>query len=45
MSKIVYWDCPGFEDTKGVEQDIANGFFIKQIFDNSEMVKILLVTS
>ncbi|WPX99760.1 Putative GTP-binding and tetratricopeptide repeat-containing protein (plasmid) [Candidatus Megaera polyxenophila] len=44
-SKIVYWDCPGFEDTKGVEQDIANGFFIKQIFDNSEMVKILLVTS
>jgi len=45
MSKIVYWDCPGFEDTKGVEQDIANGFFIKEIFDNSERVKILLVTS
>lgn len=31
----IYWDCPGFEDSKGPEQDIANGFFIKKIFDSS----------
>lgn len=30
----VYWDCPGFNDTKGVEQDISNGYSIKTLFEN-----------
>ena len=42
---MVYWDCPGFNDTKGSEQDITNGFYIKSIFDKSEEVKIIIVIS
>jgi hypothetical protein len=42
---VVYWDCPGFNDTKGSEQDITNGFYIKSIFDKSEEVKIIIVIS
>ena len=30
-----FWDCPGFNDTKGSVQDIKNGFFIKRIFEVS----------
>lgn len=41
----VYWDCPGFNDTKGVEPDIINGFYIKRIFDIANSVKILIVIS
>jgi GTPase SAR1 family protein len=41
----IYWDCPGFEDTKGPIQDIANAFFIKKIFDNSKYVKLVIVIS
>jgi len=40
-----YWDCPGFEDTNGPTQDIANGFYIQKIFNNSKMVKIVIVIS
>jgi len=42
---VTYWDCPGFEDTKGSEQDIANGMFIEKVFQNSKEVKIILVMS
>jgi hypothetical protein len=41
----VYYDCPGFNDTRGVEQDIVNGFYIKRIFETAENVKILIVIS
>ncbi len=44
-NNVVYWDCPGFNDTKGSEQDITNGFYIKSIFDKSEEVKIIIVIS
>jgi hypothetical protein len=42
---IVYWDCPGFCDTKGAEQDIANAFYIKKVFETSTNVKTVLVVS
>jgi hypothetical protein len=42
---VVYWDCPGFNDTKGAEPDITNGFYIKRIFDTGKEVKILIVIS
>jgi hypothetical protein len=45
MGNIVYWDCPGFGDTKGAVQDIANAFYVKRIFDISKQVKIVLVLS
>ena len=40
---ITYWDCPGFVDTKGFEQNIINAFYIKWIFDSSKEVKIVIV--
>jgi hypothetical protein len=43
--EYAFWDCPGFEDTKGPIQDIANAFYINRIFENSKEVKILLVIS
>jgi len=42
---VSYWDCPGFGDTKGVVQDVANGFYIKKLFDNIENVKVVVVVS
>ena len=29
---VVFWDCPGFDDNKGAEQDISNALFIQKIF-------------
>lgn len=42
INDIIYWDCPGFEDTKGAEQDIANAFYIQRLFHNA-FLKILIV--
>ena len=39
----MYWDCPGFDDNTGAEQDIANAFFIKKVFDTSKDIKLILV--
>ena len=40
---ITYFDCPGFGDTRGPEQDIANGFYIKKVFDVAEKIKVVIV--
>ena len=40
---IGYFDCPGFGDNKGAEQDIANAVFIQQLFAITKEVKIILV--
>jgi predicted GTPase len=40
---ITYFDCPGFDDTRGPEQDIANAFYIKRVFDVAEQVKVVVV--
>jgi hypothetical protein len=39
----VYWDCPGFKDTRGFKQDIVNQFYINNIFNKVEDVKVLVV--
>ncbi|HJK89036.1 MAG: 50S ribosome-binding GTPase (plasmid) [Candidatus Megaira endosymbiont of Mesostigma viride] len=44
-SGIVYWDCPGFGDNQGADQDIANAFFIKKIFETSNKIKLILAIS
>lgn len=36
-------DCPGFEDTRSVSQEIFNAYCIKKIFTLSRKVKIVLV--
>ena len=41
-NNITYWDCPGFEDNRGPAQDIANAFFIKNLFTIPKL-KIMLV--
>lgn len=41
-SNLVYWDCPGFLDSRGVSQEIVNAFAIDQLFSTPSRVKILL---
>ncbi|HJD60430.1 MAG TPA: tetratricopeptide repeat protein, partial [Rickettsia endosymbiont of Omalisus fontisbellaquei] len=42
---IAIWDCPGFMDTTGIPQEIANAFHIKRLFTvNSQLKFILAVT-
>ena len=46
-SKILYCDCPGFEDTEGYHQEIINAFIIDYLFkiNSNNRFKILLVVS
>jgi energy-coupling factor transporter ATP-binding protein EcfA2 len=37
------YDCPGFEDNKSTEQEIANAYYISKIFKMSMNIKIVLV--
>jgi hypothetical protein len=39
----VYWDCPGFEETKSVSQEIVNAYYTEKIFSNSGSVKFVVV--
>lgn len=41
----VIFDCPGLEDTRGFEFDIANQFFISRIVNNAIKLKIILTIS
>ncbi|CAG8693641.1 8253_t:CDS:2, partial [Racocetra persica] len=41
----VYWDCPGFGDTRGPVQNIVNAYSIYKLVKNIEKLKILLVVS
>jgi len=36
---LIIWDCPGFEDTNGIVQEIANSFYIQRLFEISENIK------
>lgn len=45
VSEAVIWDCPGFDDAAGVVQDIANSFYIKKLFDNTNNIKFLLAVT
>ncbi len=40
---LTYFDCPGFDDTRGVEQEIANAYYIKHIFELAQRVKVIVV--
>ncbi len=42
-SGLEYWDCPGFMDSRGWDQDIANAFAIDQLFEAPSLIKTLLV--
>jgi len=40
----VVWDCPGYNDNRGLTQDIANSFYIKNLFEKASSAKIIVVT-
>ena len=41
---LALWDAPGFDDNRGVVQDITNAFYITELFKNIKSAKIVLVT-
>lgn len=41
-SGIIYYDMPGFGDTRDAIYDITTGYFIKKVIDHASHVKILL---
>jgi hypothetical protein len=44
-TRTLYWDCPGFEDTREFPQDVINAFFVNKLFISSKNVKTILVFS
>jgi len=38
----IIWDCPGFQDTGGIAQEIANAFYIQRLFETSKQLKFIL---
>lgn len=38
------WDMPGFDDSRGVHQDIFNAFCIKEVLTHAKSVKFVLVS-
>lgn len=44
-ANTVYWDCPGFGDPAGSEQEVVNTFAIHQLFKSTQPTKIVFVAS
>ncbi|XP_014270226.1 uncharacterized protein [Halyomorpha halys] len=44
-SKILYYDCPGFSDTRSAAHEIAATYFIKKVIDSARSVKMVFVVS
>ncbi|XKL65628.1 hypothetical protein PGB90_009048 [Kerria lacca] len=42
-TNVMFCDTPGFDDTRGTAVDIAAMYFLKEIIQNTEKIKILLV--
>ena len=45
LNNVTIWDCPGFKDTGGVIQEIANAFYIRRVFETTSYLKFVLVIS
>ncbi|XP_065208848.1 uncharacterized protein LOC135837484 [Planococcus citri] len=41
----VYYDFPGFQDTRGMAHDITTTYFIKKIVDSVERIRVLLLVN
>ena len=41
-SNLVYWDCPGFMDSRGERQEIINAFAVDQLFTAPSRIGIVL---
>lgn len=44
-TNTVYYDCPGFKDTRSSATDIAAMYFLKKTLDHARAVKIVLTVS
>lgn len=42
---FIWYDCPGFSDTRNTSVEILNAFFLKKIVDNASKVKFVLVVN
>jgi tetratricopeptide (TPR) repeat protein len=45
ISGAAVWDCPGFNDTAGIPQEIANNFYLRRLFDTTAQLKFILAIS
>ena len=43
--KMIIWDCPGFGDNRGIDQDIINAFYVKELLSHANSVKFVLVSA
>lgn len=41
-NNVLFYDCPGFEDTRGIEKDISVAYLIKKLLDHTTSLKLLL---
>ena len=41
---LCYYDAPGFDDTRGAALDIAKGFYLRQLGNSLNSLRIVLVT-
>ncbi|CAL1288930.1 unnamed protein product [Larinioides sclopetarius] len=44
-TNAAYYDCPGFSDTQGTSHDIASTYFIKEVLEFSESLKMVFTIS
>ncbi|XP_014283153.1 uncharacterized protein [Halyomorpha halys] len=44
-TKTLYYDCPGFSDTRSAAHEIAATYFIKKVIDSAKSVKMVFVVS
>lgn len=42
---VTYYDCPGFRDTRGSDQDIINAYSIYKFIEKTPKTKIVMVAS
>ncbi|CAH1406501.1 unnamed protein product [Nezara viridula] len=44
-TNTIYYDCPGFSDTRSAAHEIAATYFIKKVIDSASAVKMVFVVS
>lgn len=40
---VIYWDCPGFDDPRGILPETQNTILIQQLFKSLSQLKVLVV--
>lgn len=45
VHKIAYYDCPGFNDSRGVEHDISVSYLIRKLIKFADSVKLVFAIS